>query len=98
MESRLAGYGSVGTEVWKRFRVRLDDELRYCRNEAESAAGLLAKFRSAYGSTEPITCPERAPSEVTCCGLPQGTLRQEPHAAEGASEGLRLAYPRALAS
>ena len=98
MESHLVHKGSVGTEVWKRFRVRLDDELRYYRNKAERTAGLALNFRSADKSAEPLACAEAALTEVMRCGLPEAALRQELQAANEASESLRLAYARALAS
>ena len=98
MESHLVLKGSVGTAVWKRFRVRLDDELRYYRNKAEGAAGLASNLRSADNSAEPLTCAETALTEVMRCGLPEVALRQELRAAKRASERLRLAYAKALAS
>ena len=98
MESHLVHKGSVGTEVWKRFRVRLDDELRYYRNKAERTAGLALNFRSADKSAEPLACAETALTEVMRCGLPEAALRQELRAAKRASESLRLAYAKALAS
>ena len=98
MESHLVHKGSVGTEVWKRFRVRLDDELRYYRNRVERTAGLASNFRGADKSAEPLACAERALTEVMRCGLPEAALRQELRAARNASESLRLAYARALAS
>lgn len=98
MESHLVHKGSVGTAVWKRFRVRLDDELHYYRNKAEMAAGLASNLRLADKSAEPRTCAETALTEVMRCGLPEAALRQELRAAKRASESLRLAYARALAS
>ena len=98
MESHLVPKGSVGTAVWKRFRVRLDDDLRYYRNKAEMAAGLAANLRLADKSAEPLTCAETALTEVMRCGLPEAALRQQLRAAKRASESLRLAYARDLAS
>lgn len=90
--SHFVHKGSVGTEVWRRFRVRVDDKLRYCCDKAEHADGPASNIRSADKSTEPITCSERVLTEVMRGGLPQAARRQEFQAHQSPEEfptGLR---------